>query len=205
MIVLEKIEDIVKKLQTRKSKNIIYLILCVALVGWFGFRFYAVSREGNTEVFNIIRNNNEYGAPVNVIELHETDGVLYEPITVKNNRAYVTNARIDSFFAGQSLGDCKIASVSKNLDLDSGMFVIKTAGCSDGLKYAQTHKRGFYVPVSAVYNNVVYVVQDGVAHAKQIVVANQDLQNVLVKSGLQDGDIVVLSNIKDNQKIKIVK
>lgn len=202
---VEKIENIVKKLKTRKSKNVIYLILCLALVGWFAFRFYAVSREGNIEVFNIIRNNNEYGTPVSVMELHKIDGVLYEPITVKNNRAYVSNSNIDLFFAGQSLGDCKITSVSKDIDLDSGMFVIKTSGCNDGLKRAEIHKHGLYVPMSAVHNDVVYVVNSDVATAKKIIIAGQDLQNALIKSGLQDGDIIILSDIKDNQKIKIVK
>ena len=31
------------------------------------------------------------------------------------------------------------------------------------------------------------------------------LQNVLVKSGLQKDDIVILSDVKDGEKIKIIK
>ena len=64
---------------------------------------------------------------------------------------------------------------------------------------------GFYVPVSAVHGDTVYVVDQDIARAKKIDIMARDMQNVLVKSGLQDGDIVILSNVHDNQKIKIVK
>ena len=201
----EKIENIVKTLKTRKSKNIIYLILCVFVVCLFGYRFYAVAKERNIDVFNIIRNDLENGTPVETLKLEQTDGVLYEPLTVKNNRAYVSGARIGLFHPGQSLGTCKIISVSHNIDLDTGMHVIKTSKCSDGLLYAETKKLGFYIPVSAVHGDIVYVVDDTIARPKKIIISARDMKNVLVKSGLQDGDIIILSNVKDNQKIKIAK
>ena len=61
------------------------------------------------------------------------------------------------------------------------------------------------MPVSAVFGNVVYVVKDGVAHARDIIVVARDSQNVLIKSGIQNDDIIVLSNVKDNEKIQVVK
>ena len=103
-----QIEDIVKKLKTKKSKNIIYLLIFIVLGGWFAYRFYTVANERNTDVFNIIRNDAEYGTPVEIMQIHKTDGVLYEPITIKNNKAYVSSARVKMFRANQTVGNCKI-------------------------------------------------------------------------------------------------
>ena len=205
MTITEKIENIVKKLKTRKSKNIIYCLVVGALVLVFGYRFYVVARERGTDVFNITRNNIENGTPVEILTMSETDGVLYEPITIKNNRAYVSGARINTFKVGQKIGDCKIVSVSHNIDLDTGMHVIKTDKCSNGLQYVEIAKRGLYVPISAVRGNSVYVVDSGVARSRDIIISGRDLQNVLVKSGLQNGDVVILSDVKDGEKIKIIK
>ena len=205
MIMSENIENIIKKLKTRKSKNIIYLVVGIFAMCLFGYRFYTVAKERNTDVFNIIRNDLKNGTPVEILKMQQTDGVLYEPLTVKNNRAYVSGARIDMFHPGQSLGNCKIVSVSRNIDLDTGMHVIKTSNCKDGLMYAENKKVGFYVPVSAVRGDMVYVAENDVAHSRKIEIVNRDMQNVLIKSGVKDGDLIILSNVKDNQKIKIVK
>ena len=205
MINMEKIESIIKKLKTRKSKNIIYLIIVLIVVGCFAYRFNAVRQENNIDVFNIARNNLENGVPVQVLEMHETDGVLYEPVTIKNNRAYVSGARVGFFKSGQNIGDCKITYVSKGLDLDTGMFVIKTANCDDGLKYVENKKHGFYVPASSVSGNTVFVADGDIARSRKIVISGRDAQHILIESGLNDGDVVILSSVSDNQKIKIAK
>lgn len=199
----ERIEEIVKKLKTRKSKTVIYTILFVLVAFAFVYRFYAVRVENNFEVFNIIRNNDKNGVPSYVLNMQKTDGVLYEPITIKNNRGFVSGVRLPLFKQGQKIGDCKIVSVSQNIDLDSGMHVIKTSKCQDGLQYAEIHKNGFYVPVSALHGNAVYVLENDVAVLREIVIENRDTQNALVKSGLNDGDIVILSNIHNGEKVKI--
>lgn len=204
-MITEKIENFVKKLKTRKSKNIIYVAFILAVVGCFAYRFCVVFKERNQSVFNIARNNIEKGTPIETLKMVETDGVLYEPLNVKNNRAYVSGARVNMFKVGQKIGDCKIVSVSKNIDLYTGMHIIKTSNCKNGLQYVEFAERGFYVPVSAVYGNNVYVVGGDKAHIRDIVIEARDSQNVLVKSGLNNGDIVVLSKVQDNEKIKIVK
>ena len=205
MITTEQIENIVKKLKTRKSKNIIYAIIIVLSVLVVGYRFYAVAREHNTDVFNIVRNNIEKGTPVEILTVSESDGVLYEPLTIKNNRAYVSGARINIFKSGQKIGDCKIVSVSHDIDLDTGMHIIKTPKCKDGLQYVEITQRGFFVPISAIRGNAVYVVDSGVARSQEIIITGRDLQNVLIKSGLKDGDMVILSDVKDGEKIRIIK
>jgi len=205
MTILENIEILIKKLHTRKSKNIIYLILVALVVGAFAYRFSVIAKEGNTEVFNIIRNDLANGTPIETLKMNQTDGILYQPITIKNNRAYVSGARVDLFKSGQKIGGCKIVSVSQKLDLDTGMYVIKTDKCDDGLQYAENKKYGFYVPTSAVYGNVVYIADNGFARARQIEIAGRDANNVLIVSGINDGDVIILSHVKDNQKIQIVK
>ena len=201
----EYIENIVKKLKTRKSKNIIYTAIIISVVSIFGYRFYSVANENNFQVFNMARFNATNGTPVRVLKMQKTDGVLYEPITIKNNRAYVSGKRVNMFYAGQKVGDCKVISVSKNIDLDTGMHVIKTSNCADGLHYAENKKNGFYIPVSAIHGNVVYVAEQGVARAVKIDIENQDMQNALVKSGIKSSDIVILSDVQNNQKIKIAE
>lgn len=201
----EYIENIVKKLKTRKAKNIIYAIVVILVVATFGYRFYSVARENNFDVFNIARVNAANGTPVVVLEMQKTDGILLEPITIKNNRAFVSGKRVNMFHAGQKIGNCKIVSVSKNIDLDTGMHVIKTSNCSDGLQYVENQKNGFYIPMSAIHGNVVYVANGDIAHAVNIEIENQDMQNALVKSGINPGDIVILSSVQNNQKIKISK
>ena len=201
----ERIERIVKKLKTRKSKNVIYTIVVALVVFAFSYRFYMVSAENNFDVFNIIRNNEKNGVPVYVLEMKKTDGILYEPITIKNNRGFISGARLNLFRSGQKIGNCKIVSVSRNIDLDTGMHIVKTSGCANGLQYAENKKNGFYVPVSALHGNAVYVVEDNVAKLHEIVIENRDIENVLVKSGINDGDIVILSNIHDGEKVTIEK
>ena len=199
----EIIERIVKKLKTRKSKSIIYMVFIGLILCAFAYRFYSVSKENNFEVFNIVRNNAQNGVPVRVLNMQKTDGVLLEPLTIKNNRGFVLGARLPYFKSGQKVGDCRIASVSHNIDLDTGMHVIKTSGCKDGLQYVENKKNGFYVPVSALRGSTVFVVNDGVAQSREIVIENRDSENALIKSGITDGDIVILSSVQDGEKIKI--
>lgn len=201
----ERIENIVKKLKTRKSKSVIYTIVFALIAFAFAYRFYAVRTENNFEVFNIIRNNEKNGVPSNVVNMQKTDGILYEPITIKNNRGFISGARLNLFKAGQKIGDCKIVSVSHNIDLDTGMYVIKTSNCKDGLQYAQINKNGFYVPVSALHGDAVFVLENDVAVLRKVVIENRDIENALIKSGIKDGDIVILSNIRNGEKVKIEK
>ena len=205
MITIEKIEQTLKNLNTPKNKKIIYRTLVVLAVLLVGYRFYSVERENSFKVFNIIRNNMKNGTPVEVIKMEKTNGVLLEPLTIKNNRAYVSGSRISVFKPGQKIGDCKIVSVSNNIDLDTGMHIIRTAKCKDGLQYVEKEKNGFYIPVSAIHGNVVYVADNGVARAREIVIADRDAQNALIKSGITEEDIVILSNVTDNEKIKIAQ
>ena len=180
----ERIENIIKKLKTRESKKIIYTIIIFIVACVFVFRFYIIAKENNFDVFNIIRNNAQNGTPVYVMEMKKTDGVLIEPLTIKNNRGFISGKRLNLFRAGQKIGNCKIVSVSHKIDLDTGMHVVKTSGCADGLQYVENTKNGFYIPVSALRGNSVYVSENGVAKLREVVIENRDSENALIKSGI---------------------
>lgn len=199
---MEKIQQTIK---TRKFKHIMFCALALIIIGWVVFRFAAVASENARYVFNASRVAADVGAPVQVLELSRTDGVLYEPIAVRNNRAYVAGETVSKFKAGQKVGDGKIVSVSSDLDLDTGMFVIRTRGVADGLHFAEFSAHGHFVPVYAVHNGTVMVVRDGVAHARSVTVARQDSDNAYITSGLNDGDIVILSKVDAGNKVQIKK
>ena len=133
------------------------------------------------------------------------DGVLHEPIAVKDNRALVSGVRAAKLRAGQKIGDGKIVSVSRKIDYDTGMHVVRTSGVSDGLQFAEIAGNGFYVPISAIENNTLMIVEDGVATARDVVVAAQDAQTAYITSGLNDGDRIILSRVTDGTKVKVVK
>jgi hypothetical protein len=205
MINTKKLEQIIKNLKTPKSKKIIYTTIIVLSVLFVGYRFYSVIKENNFKVFNIVRNNMENGTPVEILTIQKTNGILLEPLTIKNNMGFVSGARVSAFKSGQKIGDCKIASVSNNIDLDTGMHIIKTSKCKDGLQYVEKEKKGFYVPVSAIHGNNVFVMDGDVAHIREIVIEDRDAQNVLIKSGLNNGDVVILSAVTENEKVKVIE
>ncbi len=199
---MEKIQNTMK---TKRFKHIMFCALVVLLIGWAAFRFAAVASENARYVFNASRVAADAGAPIEVIEMSRKSGVLYEPLAVKNNRAYVSGARAANLRAGQRVGNGKIVSVSSGLDLDTGMYVVRTSGVSDGLQFAEYSVDGYFVPLYAINDNSVLVVSDGVATLRAVKIARQDAENAYIASGLNDGDIVILSSVNAGDKVQIKK
>lgn len=187
------------------KKKYIYIMCVAALVGWVVFRFVAIGMENNRYVFNAARVAIEQGTPVDVLTVSKKKDVLKEPLSVKNNRALVSGGRVGKFRAGQKVGDGVITSVSSGLDLDSGMYVVRTRGVKDGLNYAESVNTGHFVPVSAVNNDTVMVVQNGIAKTREVKIVATDSETAVISKGLNDGDKVILSKIHENQKVKIYK
>ena len=198
-------EKVKEALGTKKTKRFTTILLFVALIGWVVFRFAVVAEENSRHVFNASRVAIEHGTPVHAITVERKEGVLREPVSVKNNRALVSGARASKLRPGQKIGDGKIVSVSSNIDWDSGMHVVRTSGVSDGLQYAQYSATGYFVPVYAVLDNTVMVVDNGVASARTVTVSQQDSENAYITNGLRDGDIVILSHVDQGQRVQVVK
>lgn len=196
-------EKVYETINSKRFKHIMHAAIAVLLVGWVVFRFGAVASENARYVFNASRMAADVGTPVQVLEMDRKTGVLYEPLAVKNNRAYVTGARAEKLRAGQRVGDGRIVSVSNGLDLDTGMFVVKTRDVPDGLHYAEFSADGFFVPLYAIHDDIVFVVRDGVATPRVVTVARTDSDTAYVTSGLETGDIVILSTVNAGDKVSI--
>ena len=88
---------------TGKLKKVTYVALIAILIGWVIFRFAAVASENARNVFNASRVAMDVGAPVTVVEMRRRDAALYEPLAVKNNRAYVSGERAAKLRSGQKI------------------------------------------------------------------------------------------------------
>ena len=195
-------DKIQKTLKSKKIKHMFFVALVAIMVFWVVFRFAAVASENARYVFNASRIAADSGVPIEAIAVNRESGTLYEPLAIKNNRAYVSGDRASKLRVGARVGDGKIKYISSDIDLDSGMFVVRTAGVADGVQYAEFTANGFFVPLYAITDNTVLVAQDGVAVARQITVSRQDSENAYITDGLQDGDIVILSNVNAGDKVK---
>ena len=198
-------EKIAENLKTKKMKQFFAILTIAILIGWVAFRFAAVASENARYVFNASRVAADSGLPIESMTVQVAPGTLYEPLAVKNNRAYVSGERAEKLRAGQKIENGKITFVSKSLDLNTGMFLVRTSGVSDGLHFAEFTTDGIFVPLYAIADNSVFVVENGVAVARNIVVARQDSENAYIKSGLRDGDIVILSSVRAGDKVQIKK
>ena len=198
-------DKIQKVLQKKKFKHAFFIALVAIMTCWVMFRFAAFSAENRRYVFNASRVAMDVGMPVETMTVQVAQGTLYEPLDVKNNRAYVSGERAEKLRAGQKIENGKITYVSKSLDLNTGMVLVRTSGVSNGLHFAEFTTDGIFVPLYAIADNSVFVVENGVAVARNIVVARQDSENAYIKSGLNTGDIVILSNVQSGDKVKINK
>ena len=194
-----------QKIKKTKLKHILYVALVVLMAGWVVFRFAAVASENARYVFNAARVAADSGAPIQTLDVATKSGTLYLPLSVQNNRAYVSGDVAANLKAGQRIGDGQIVSVSRKLDLDTGRFVVRTSGVSDGLQFAQFTTTGHFIPLYAINNGTVMVAQDGVAVSRDITVARQDAENAYVLSGLNDGDVVILSSVSAGTKVRVVE
>ncbi len=198
-------EKIAENLKTKKMIQFFTILLIAILAGWVVFRFAAVAAENSRSVFNAARVAADQGAPIEVITVTRTSGILREPIAVKNNRALVSGARVGKLHAGQKIGDGQIVSVSKKIDYDTGMHIVRTSGVSDGLQFAEVVGNGFYIPVSAIENGHVMVVDNGIADVRTVTVVDQDATTAYITDGLVEGDRVILSNVRSGDKVKVIK
>ena len=200
---MERIVKFFKIKNPKKIKRLIYLLVVFGLLFWIGFRITALIMQHNQQVFNIARDVSENGTPILTMTAQNTSGVLHEPITVENNRAYVTGNRVGLFRTGQKVGNGKIASVSQNINIDTGMYVIKTTNVENGLQYVEYTRNGYFVPVYAVVDENVFVYDNGVATLRKVIVAHSDADVALITQGLHDGDIVILSKVSDGERVRI--
>lgn len=201
----EKISALKQWAQQPRMKKRMYVALVIVLAAWVVFRFAVIGAQNRLQVYNPSRAAMSDGVPVSVIEMQRAPGVIHEPLTVKNNRAYVSGARAKLLRAGMKVSNGEIVSVSSNIDLDTGMHVVTTRGVTDGQHTAEFRATGYFIPVSSLDNGAVYVVRDGAAVRTPVTVSRQDMDTAYITSGLHDGDIVVLSRVSDGVRVRVQK
>lgn len=189
-----------KNINITKKDIIFCVIIFVSLLSLIRLVIFGI--EKTRSVFNIYRNNIEFGVPVNIYEIKEQVNYLKEPLFIKNNKTFVSIKRIHKFKPRQKIGVGEIIFVSKNINLDTGMCSIKTKNVEDGINYVEIEKNGFFVPIYAIHKNKVFILKDNKAVETDVEVIDRDSSNALVK-GLNNGDIIILSKVENNQKVKI--
>lgn len=202
---MKKIIAKFKNMDERKLRHNALRVVAGIIILCFVYRFASFGFEHYKSVFNLTRDANANGVPVSVVEMKNTEGVTYEPLFINNNRGYVSGIRVARFRAGQHItGGGEVVSVSKSLDLDSGMHIVRTRGASNGAHMVEIKGSGFYVPTYAVQNGTVFVLRDGVAHATPVTVIRGDADNTMI-SGVQEGDVVITSHVSDGALVKVIK
>ena len=192
-----------KKFDDKKAKKILYTAVLAVLAIWFIYRFVMVAIESHMVVFNPIRETNKNGFLVETVVVSQKEHIIKIPMSIKNNRAYVSRARRGQFKVGQKIGDGEIVSVSSSVDLDSGMYVVRTRGVIDGLKFVSVPVSGYCIPAYAVRDGRVSVVDNGVATVHEVQVINQDSDTACIAEGIADGDVVILSKVVAGQKVRV--
>ncbi len=156
-------------------------------------------------VFNPVRDSNTNGVLVNSVVASRQDGVINLPIVVKDNRAFVSDARRKKIRVGQNVGGGTVVSVADTIDYDSGMYIIKTRNVDDGVNFIEMKYNCYYIPVYAVHDGVVMIADAGVATPRAVSVVAQDSEHACVTDGIDAGDVVIVSNVDAGQKIHVKK
>ena len=191
-----------REFDDKKLKKNLYTAVLVVLAGWFVYRFVMVAIESRMVVFNPVRDANKNGTLVETLVAKRQDGTINFPIVIKNNRAYVSGIMRAKLRPGQNISEGgRVANVSSSLDFDSGMYIVQTRDANDGVNNVQIPCSGYYIPVYAVRDGVVMIEKSGVAVSQNVNVTAQDSDIACVARCINDGDVVILSKVSNNQKV----
>ena len=197
----------------KMKKKFIYVLIILAVIGAVGWRVYRIVSESRQQVFNAARVAQVAGTPVETIVAKTENGVLKEPLFVKNGKAFVSASRVNKFKIGQKLGRGYVTSVSRIIDLDTGLYAVKTSS-PDGQVFVEMEYTGIFVPAgiinsrvvanddTTVTQNYIFVARDGVATSRDVRVIAADADTAVI-TGPGDGDIIILSKVSDGEKVKI--
>jgi hypothetical protein len=192
-----------KNYDDKKIKKIVYTAVFVLIALWFVYRFVMVAIESRMEVFNPIRIAQSDGVSIETMVAKRQDDFIKIPIDIKNNRAYVSGDYRANLKSGQKIEDGEIVSVSSSIDLDTGMHVVRTRGVGDGVRYVSIKKNGYFVPLYAVRDGAVMVVNGDVAAMRSVTIVAKDSEYACIVGELQDGDVIILSKVTAGQKINV--
>jgi len=190
-----------------KQKTLIWIALILAIVALIGYRAYRITSEARRVVANQTREQIDTGISVDTIKVTKQTGILKIPLAVENGRALVSCARVEKFAAGQKADEGVVASVLKNIDIDTGMCRVVVTGTTNGTVFVDVRATGYFVPIPAVVmgdggTQSVMIADGDIARAKTVKIIDQD-NDTAVLTGLADGDMVIISRVNDGDKIRI--
>ena len=185
-----------------KNKKKLYTYIAIVIAVAFIYRFIKVGMEKFEVILSPQREFITNGKTVDVLEIKKENNFIKIPVTIKNNTAFIPQNKLELFFKNQKIENGgEIIVVNKKLDLDTGMYILKTKDVKDGLNYALIYKDGIFIPTNAIDENKVYVKENGIAVAKNITIIMRD-ENIALVDGINEGDILIVSKIQDGEKVK---
>jgi len=194
-----------KKFNDKKVKKNFYTAVLVVLALWFVYRFVMVAIESRMTVFNPFRDAEQNGILVDTIVTEQKTDVIKTPLSVENNRAYVSAVHRRGLKVGQKIGGGEIVYVANQLDLDTGMYVVKTKNVDDGVVYTESECNGYFIPAYAVRDSVIMRAESGISVAVPVNIIANDSEFACVSGDVHDGDIIVLSKVEVGQKVNVQK
>ena len=153
----------------RRNEKILWKLSIIGFVTffvlWGAYRVYMLNIKGDLQVYNVVRLHIERGGPpVNTVVAKTTTDFLLEPVHVDNGRSLVSANRIGRFEVGQGvLGQsARVTSVSRNIDIHSGMFIVRFSEPINGTVMVMRRFNGVFLPLEAELPEGARVIaQDG--------------------------------------------
>ena len=180
-------------------KKLITLLIATAVASLVIYRIKDIAQESRREIFNVARHAAEVGVPAEIMTAQRQRDILREPVAVKNGRIFVSGARAYKFKPGQKIANGTITSVSRSIDLDTGLFIARTTAAT-GNHFVEMEFDGIFIPLSAIHDSVVMISENGIATQRQIEIIAADAERAVV-SGLRNGDTVILTKVDEGTKI----
>lgn len=209
-----------------------------AIITSFVFAVYIkqniITKKGNRTVTTMPSEWKEKGKPVVLEEIAKKNVKTYTKITVTQEKAslpyvyipYVTQQKLQvgqlifsDDMSKNPIG--KIVEVTKDIDLDTGMFFVKV---SLDEKFLANKPRAIVYVNTGILENViclprkvvviengdryVWAVKENKAYKVPVVIGKRNGYGFVIKEGLKEGDLVVLhgnSKLTEGDKVNILK
>jgi len=216
-----------------KRRIIIYLALIALTFIFVKVKQSEITAKRNIKIISTFSEWKEKGKPVSIRKLAESNVEIRTKITVVkldgvNFAGYVPQNIHAKLKIGQPLyvnfgGEIikgKIAEVGVEIEMDTGMYLVKVLLEKDIAHLGQAVIA--YVTVETLPNvlcvpnniinkegdkNYLWVVEDGLAHKRGIVVINSNGYGSIVAAGLKPGELIVLegfTQLLENDKVSIL-
>lgn len=215
-----------------KRKLIYGLIFVVFLCAFFVKRHFIVA-ERQSKTVTVAGEWEEKGKPVIAIKIKPKNVNVYSKITVTkdykgNAYAYVCRIVKEKLEIGQEVFCAekkqpvgRITEVAKEINLDTGMFLVKISFIEDvfndssyAVVYVNTETLGNVICVpreiisSDGKENFIWVIENGKARKRQVKIKCHNGYGSVIEEGLDESDIVVLEGytfLSESDKVNIIK